>query len=128
MKVLGLVLVMLLVCGVALAEVPGNPVKAGIAYNIDDNHSIEVIGGTVKSDIFAVKNLDYDILVGSEMGGTFTDDDKVFINQISYNYDINDKLGIFVGLGIGLERLEKLEAHRLGEHDKYATAGVSYSW
>ena len=78
--------------------------------------------------MLGIKGVDYDILVASEIGETLTDDSKVFINQISYNYSIKENLGVFAGAGIGLERFEKFEDGRLGEHDKYITAGVSYKF
>jgi hypothetical protein len=128
MRYLLVILVIVTFVGYSYAEVGDtHPGKVGVAYNIDDGRCFEAIGGTVKADLH-FKNLDYDILVVSEIGETFTDDEKVLLNQLSYNYDVTDKLSLFAGLGIGLERFEKFESHRLGEYDKFVSGGVSYKW
>ena len=137
MKVIKLVLVAMLIVGMAgvaqagilgdtLTDAKDGPVKVAIVYNFDSNQTSEGIGGAVNEDIFDIENLDYDILIVSEKNSTLANDEKVVLNQVSYNYNFNDKLSAFAGLGVGISRVEKLESHRLGEMDKYASVGFSY--
>ena len=134
--VLFLLIGIVLISGVAQAEIVGNiltdvkdgPVKMAIVYNLDSHQTVEGIGAAIREDIFNVKNLDYDILIVSANNSTLADDEKVILNQISYNYNFNEKLSAFAGIGIGLSRFEKLESHRFGESDKYASIGVAYQW
>lgn len=100
------------------------PVKVAIGYNIDGNTTQELVGTSVKEDLFGVNGLDYDLMLVSDNGETFYSDNKGIGNAISYNYNISDKLSVFVGAGINTQRIEKIETHRLGETDKVVYAGV----
>jgi len=123
MKVIVISLIaMFLLVGVAMAATP----KVAATYNLENDEVSEAVGVEVKEDILGVKNLDYDVLIASDKGETLYDDNKVIINGLSYNYDLNEKASIGIGVGLGLERFEKLEAHRLGEVDKYIYCSVSY--
>ena len=108
----------------AMAEIP---VKAAIAYNCDGNNPEEAIGIAVKQDLF-IKGIDVDLFAVSKVGETLINNEQAAMGGLSYNYDVNKKLGVFAGAGMGLKRFEKLEDHRYGESDRYVYGGISYSF
>lgn len=123
MKIVLTVMVLIFtLIGVAMAATP----KVAITYNLDSNDVGEAVGASVTEDVLGIKNLDYDILIASGRNSTLADDEKVVINGLSYNYDVTEKLSIGIGAGLGIDRFEKFEAHRLGEMDKFIFASGSY--
>ena len=119
-----MILVLMLISLIASPVMAIGPTKAAILYNIDSHDDAEAIGSAVKEDIFDIEGLDYDVLVASDSGETFENDEKVIVNGISYNYDVKENLGVFLGAGVGTERVNNLKA----EHDKFVYGGVSYQF
>lgn len=124
-----LLIVAILIMGIAsVASAMELEVKLCPMYNLDDNKVEEAIGTAVKKDLF-VKGLDIDFFIASERGETLTSDEKNGIVGLSYNYDINDKLGVLVGAGLGAKDfldIQKIRDDNNIEIDKYIYAGLSY--
>lgn len=111
--VLSLMLIMVSVfVSPVFAEIPA---KVGILYELTDNERLEVAGTAVVKDIAGIKGLDIDALIAGEIETMLTNDDKIALTGLSYNYDVNEKLSVGAGVAVGLKRIEKLAEGRTGE-------------
>lgn len=124
-KMLSVVMALLLITGVVYAEIPA---KVGILYDIKDSETYEVAGSAIVKDVAGIKNLDIDALIGGEIETMLSNDDKIALTGISYNYDLNDKLSAGIGVAVGLKRIEKLEEHRLGESKAGIYGVITYAF
>jgi hypothetical protein len=103
--------------------VKDHPAKLGLFYDIRDNEIGETVGATIVSDICKVDGLDLDGLVTTFENRFETTDNVAIGLGISYNKDLSELVTLSLGIGGELERIEKLELHRIGE-GKYGVYGA----
>ena len=118
---LALVLVLCLV-GVVQAVEP----KAGVLYELADNSPLEIVGASVVSDVGGIKNLDIDTFIGNDIGQVENNDNVTALTGISYNYNVNDKLALGVGVAIGTKRFENLKDTGESKYGAYMVASYKF--
>ncbi len=119
-----LMAIMFLFTGVASANILEDAIGyitaetkiTGVIYT-DKSDLEEVIGVKAVDNVLEVNNLDIDVVY---------DLDKMVGAQASYIVKDTSDFEVYVAGGIGADRIEKLETHRIGESILFLGAGIKF--